>query len=133
MTSCNLRAIATAIAVVCFTGLVTPSLARDESVGSSKVPELDMQPGCGATASEDLDLANNKPTVQSCLSEEQAARHTLDGAWSTFSANDRRACTTATQAGGPPSYINLLWCLKDARLARQLEQKPNRGAHASLQ
>ena len=119
MTNCNVRAIATAIALVCFTGLATSSYARDVA-GGSKVPELDMRPGCQGAADQDLDLAD-KPTLQSCLAEEQAARHSLDGTWLTFPANDRRDCTTATQTGGPPSYINLLWCLKDAQFARGLE------------
>jgi hypothetical protein len=122
MASRKLRATGTAIALVCFTGLVSSSQAQAQAA-SGKVPELDMRPGCQAVASQELDLAD-KPTVQSCLDEEQVARHQLEGIWSTFSASDRRDCTAGVQTDGPPSYINLLWCLQDAKTAHEFEQNP---------
>jgi hypothetical protein len=125
MTTYKFRIAATAIALVCFTGLVTSSEAKFtvERDKVATVPQLDVQPSCRATASVDLDLAD-KPTFQSCIDAEQAGRQSLEKEWSTYAANDRRFCTTSTQAGGPPSYVNLLWCLRDADAARKLEGKP---------
>ena len=117
MTRCKFRAIATAIAVICVAGLVTSSRAQNVMAGD-KVPELDMHPTCQGAANLNLDL-KDEPTVQSCIDEEEAARHTLEGVWSTSSGKRRRDCTTATQTGGPPSYVDLLWCLQDAQ-ARKL-------------
>ena len=107
-----------AIALTCAAG--APARAASSA---DKVPDLDMLPGCQGAASQDLDLADNKPTLESCLKEEQAAREQLVKIWTTFPEATRSDCTAANTTGGPASYINLLWCLKDAQTAQQLEKE----------
>ena len=128
MTRYLFRTISIAIALVCCTGVVTSSRAKDtmEHDKVDNVPQLDMRPTCRATASVDLDLAD-KATFQSCMDAEQTGRQALEKEWSTFRADDRRFCTTSTQVGGPPSNVNLLWCLRDADAARKLDQNPPLG------
>ena len=106
MPSCKFRAIATAVTVVGFAALVTLARAQD-------VPTLDIEQSCRDAANPNLDL-QAEPTVQNCINEEQTARHTLEGEWSTFPASDRRDCTMEEETG-PPSYVDLLWCLRDAK------------------
>jgi hypothetical protein len=121
MQACNLRTAATTIGLISLSSLAASAHAEDATGG--KPPELDMHPTCQGAAGEDLTL-KDKPTLQSCLDEEAAARQKLQGVWTTFPENDRRHCMRSTQTGGPPSYVNLLWCLQDAKTAREIAEKP---------
>ena len=86
-------------------------------VAADGVPALDMRPTCKAAAATD---PTQTTIFQNCMNSEQGARGALEKQWLAFRAADRRACTTATQSGGPPSYVELLVCLEDAKAVREL-------------
>ena len=121
MASCKFWAIATAVTMISLTGLVTSSRAQGV-VASDKVPDLDMRPVCQGAANVESHLAVGEPTFQRCMREEDTARRKLQGVWKTFPASDRNECRGAIQIGGPPSYVDLFWCLQDAKGARALQQ-----------
>ena len=105
-----------------FTSIAAAALAGSLIlVAADKVPTLDMRPTCKAAATTD---PTQKSIFQSCMNSEQAARGTLEGQWLAFRAADRRACSEATQSGGPPSYVELLVCLEDAKAVRELPKSP---------
>jgi hypothetical protein len=87
-------------------------------VAGDKVPEFDLRPSCHAAETID---PTQKATFQACMDTEQGARSQLQGKWLTFPAPDRRACAAETQAGGPPSYVELLVCLEDEKAVRELQ------------
>jgi hypothetical protein len=105
-----------------FTSIAAAALAGQlVLVAADKVPSLDMRPTCKAAAATD----QTQTTIfQSCMNTEQAARGALDGQWLSFRAADRRACSAATLSGGPPSYVELLVCLEDAKAVRELPSSP---------
>jgi uncharacterized protein YecT (DUF1311 family) len=106
-----------------FASVATAALATQlVLVAGDKVPSFDLRPSCHAAASIDPTL---KATFQSCMDDEQGARRELEGQWLSFRAGDRRSCSAETQAGGPPSYVELLVCLQDAKTARGLESSAN--------
>lgn len=87
-------------------------------VAADRVPHFDMAPICRRAPS--LDPTQQGDAFQSCMNDEQGARTELAAQWLTFPAADRSSCTAETQAGGPPSYVELLVCLQDAKAARSL-------------
>ncbi len=102
-----------------FTWIAAAALAGQlVLVATDKVPALDMRPTCNAAATSD---PTQKTTFQACINTEQSARGALEGQWLSFPAADRRACSAETQSGGPPSYVELLVCLEDAKAVRELE------------
>jgi hypothetical protein len=86
---------------------------------SEKVPTFDLQPCRGAGALDPV----RSGAAQSCMDDEQGARRELQKRWLSFPAADRRTCSAEIQAGGQPSYVELLVCLQDAPIARQIEAK----------
>ena len=107
-------------AVGLITILATPALANEPS--GRGVPTLNLQ---SCRDAQELDPTQSA-AVQTCFDDEQSARDQLVTEWRTFSASDRQACSTETQAGGPPSYVELLICLQDARIARTIERGAQR-------
>jgi hypothetical protein len=124
MTSPILLAVATCLALVSLVpASATFSPVRAET-GAEKVPVLNVRPSCEATADPTLVLPD-KPSVESCLNEEETARQTLAKEWSTYSASHRRRCTESSADDDYPSYIDLMWCLRDAKTAQEeMAQKP---------
>ena len=88
-------------------------------VAGDKVPQFDV-PSC--REAQRLDPTEEK-AVQSCNDNEASARRELQGQWLSFPDGDRRTCSAETQTGGLPSYVELLVCLQDAKVARDLETK----------
>jgi hypothetical protein len=86
-------------------------------VAGDRVPDFDLRPSCQAAATIDPTM---KATFQACMDTEQGARGALEGQWLSFPLADRRACVAETQAGGPPSYVELLVCLEDEKTVREL-------------
>jgi len=80
-------------------------------------PSFNTEPTCrgAATASNAI-----KSSLDVCMQKEKAARDELDKQWASFAAPDRARCVTGTQAGGIPSYVELLTCLEMAKEARNL-------------
>ena len=85
----------------------------------AQVPTLDIGPTCRAAAS-----GSNAPDPEAaCKRDEDQARAALEKRWTDFPASERRRCTSLTQMGGSPSYVELLTCLETAAEAAKLPKK----------
>jgi hypothetical protein len=60
--------------------------------------------------------------VESCLSNEKAARETLSDNCAAYSAGDKNHSVSPVSNGGPPSYVEFLVCLQMSLYARGLTQ-----------
>lgn len=85
-----------------------------------EVPKFDIRPTCQA-ASADSQI--HRPPG-ACEGDENSARAALQKQWSGFPLRERERCATMVQAGGSPSYVELLICLQTAAEAAKL---PKRG------
>ena len=90
------------------------------------VPRFNLEPICHGIARQGgLDLEPNQSVRQdfdSCMKSEMAIRDQLVEQWSTFKALDKANCIGETNAGGMPSYTDLLTCLQMARDASKLNK-----------
>jgi hypothetical protein len=91
---------------------------------ADNVPSFNLEPVCRGIAQQGgLALEPNQSARQdfkSCMKSEMAMRGKLVQQWPTFKASDKANCIGATNAGGLPSYTNLLTCLQMARDASKL-------------
>lgn len=73
------------------------------------LPTLDVASTCrsSGSASPDAQAAGN-----GCLRSEREAQDVLKRRWSEFGASAQRQCANQHQAGGFPSYVELLTCLE---------------------
>ena len=124
-----LRARHEVLAGLCFSLLALVGTSHAAAAGHDGMPSLNVRPACQGVVNEDLDL-QEKPTLETCLREEQDARKTLQAGWSGYPARDRSTCVGETQIGGLPSYVELLGCLQDAQTARDLERSARTPAPA---
>ncbi len=90
----------------------TFALISGRSSSADEVPTYNLSPSCRA---ETATAASDK----SCLKDEQAAREILVKQWSEFAPTERATCTRVEEAGGAPSYVELLTCLQTAKAARK--------------
>jgi hypothetical protein len=79
---------------------------------ADEVPTYNLSPSCRA---ETATAAGDK----SCMKDEQGAREILVKQWSEFAPTDRATCARVEEAGGAPSYVELLTCLQTAKAARK--------------
>jgi hypothetical protein len=90
------------------------------------VPRFNLEPVCHGIARQGgLDLEPNQSVRQdfeSCIKSEMAIRDQLAKQWSTFKASDKANCIGESNAGGLPSYTDLLTCLQMARDASKLNK-----------
>ena len=88
------------------------------------VPHFNLEPVCHGIAQQGgLDLEPNESARQnfkSCIKSEMAIRGKLVKQWSTFKASDKANCIGESNAGGLPSYTDLLTCLQMARDASKM-------------
>jgi hypothetical protein len=63
------------------------------------------------------------------MSDEQSARTTLVAQWESFAASDRVSCAQSEDAGGAPSYVELLTCLQMAKAARAIPADKTDGSN----
>jgi hypothetical protein len=88
---------------------------------AERVPEFDIARGCRVDSTQAFDLnTGQNETVKRCVTDEQQALSQLQTQWSQFPGSDKSQCTEEANIGGTPSYVDLLTCLQDAKLARQL-------------
>ncbi len=90
----------------------TFALVGGRSSSADEVPTYNLSPSCRA---ETATAASDK----SCMKDEQAAREILLKQWSEFAPTDRTTCARVEEAGGAPSYVELLTCLQTAKAARK--------------
>ncbi len=84
---------------------------------ADRSPQFNTEPTCRGAATASSAIRSDRDV---CKKKEQAARDELDKQWASFAAPDRARCVTGTQAGGIPSYVELLTCLEMAKEARNL-------------
>jgi hypothetical protein len=84
------------------------------------LPTYNVEPSCrgGMDVVADPRVSRDARFAQ-CLSEEAAARSTLQAQWTQFPAGDRTDCANTAKIG-TPSYVELLTCLEMSREARKL-------------
>jgi hypothetical protein len=91
---------------------------------ADRVPSFNLEPVCRGIAQQGgLDLEPNKTVRQDfriCIKSEMAIRGKLVKQWSTFKASDKATCIGESNAGGLPSYTDLLTCLQMARDASKM-------------
>jgi hypothetical protein len=85
---------------------------------ADSVPKFDMQRQCRADADEVNGRLN--ATIKRCVADEQQALTQLTAQWTEFRDSDRSQCTQEASIGDTRSYVDLLTCLRGAKLARQL-------------
>jgi hypothetical protein len=80
------------------------------------VPRLNVEPVCRGIAQQGgLDLEPNQTVQQSfksCVKSEMIIRGKLVKLWPTFKAATKANCIGEANAGGLPSYTDLLTCLQ---------------------
>lgn len=86
---------------------------------SDRVPSFNVEPSCRAAAKMGESLDARLPQ---CLRDEQEARQKLEADWLSYTAGIRQECIASTNAGGEPSYVELLECMIMARDAKQIER-----------
>ncbi len=86
------------------------------------VPTLDIEAGCRAAAKMGDSLSLDE-SLRQCLSDEKSARSELDRQWSQFPPALRQRCVDTTEAGGDPSYVEVLVCLQMGRDAAEMEKR----------
>jgi hypothetical protein len=90
------------------------------------VPKFDIARGCKIDSASALDLnAGLNATIKRCVDDEQQAKDQLQTQWAGFAGSDRAMCTgeTTDDKATPPSYVELLTCLQDQKLAKKLPKE----------
>src|SRR5450432_1757032 len=97
---------------------------------ANDVPKFDIARGCKIDSASAFDPnAGLNATIKRCMDDEQQAKDQLQTQWSGFTNSDRVMCTGETvgeksdQSETPPSYVELLTCLQDQKLAKKLEKE----------
>jgi hypothetical protein len=97
-------------------------IAAPALVAVADVPVYDVAPSCQAS------VAVMPGTFEACMKDEQNARAQLAASWDLFDTPQRDNCVqTENDAGGPPSYVELLPCLQMAQDAETLPQDKTDG------
>ena len=96
----------------CLAALVLLALAATPASAGSGVPTFDGSRDCGVATS--LDQVDQR-TAKDCIADERNARAELVRRWDKYPAAERTFCTRETEAGGPPSYVDLLVGLEIAK------------------
>ena len=90
------------------------------------VPHFNLEPVCHGIAQQGgLALEPNQSVrrdFKTCIKGEMAVRNRLVKQWSAFRASDKANCIGESNAGGLPSYSDLLTCLQMARDTRKMGQ-----------
>jgi hypothetical protein len=91
-------------------------------------PTIDIQKLCRASANALFSVSSNPAAIDSCISDEQAAREQLTKSWESFSAGDRSFCVLPREY--LPSYIEWLTCLQMERDVKKIRtgQSPGQSA-----
>ena len=94
--------------------------------GADQVPTLNIESSCRAAAKMG-DRLSLDASLRQCLADENSARAQLDKQWTQFSPALRQRCVATTEAGGEPSYVEVLVCLQMGRDAAQTDRSPSGG------
>jgi hypothetical protein len=92
-------------------------------------PKIDIQKTCRESSSLLAALTDNpKPDLDSCLSNEQAARDQLTEDWTNYSAFAKSACINPKEY--LPGYVEWQSCIEMPRDVEKMRQDQTASAHA---
>lgn len=74
-------------------------------------PKLDIESTCKSAERVQRTLSDN-PSKDACLNSERSAETDLKKRWGQFPASAKSQCSQQFQAGGFPSYVELLTCME---------------------
>ncbi|WP_419953186.1 hypothetical protein [Methylobacterium sp.] len=88
-----------------FVALTGAALAADGP------PKLDVQATCKSSVRAEASVSDTS-TVEGCLRSEEAARKEAQRRWGDYSPAAKRQCEKQFEAGGFPSYVEMVTCLE---------------------
>jgi hypothetical protein len=86
---------------------------------ADRVPELKYEPSCRAAIQADRTTTGSR-NEYACLQDEKAAKAKLREEWAQFSGDQKGHCLRLQNAGGMPSYVELLTCVEMGKAVRDL-------------
>ncbi len=86
---------------------------------ADRVPELKYEPSCRAAIQADRTTTGSR-NENACLQDEKAAKAKLREEWAKFSGDQKGHCLRLQNAGGMPSYVELLTCVEMGIAVRDL-------------
>jgi len=86
---------------------------------AEKVPELKVEPSCRAAMKATVGPGNRNENA--CIQDEKAARSALEKEWGQFTADQKSHCMRLLNAGGSPSYVELLTCVEMGKAVKDLK------------
>jgi hypothetical protein len=98
---------------------------------ADKVPELKVEPSCRAAIQANVGAGNRNENA--CLQDEKAAKTALQKEWGQFSADQKGHCLRLLQAGGSPSYVELLTCAEMGKAVKDLKTQKNANTQQGAQ
>ena len=99
------------------------ALAFGSFIEVADVPAYDVAPNCRAA------VTVMPGSFEACMKDEQNARARLAASWDRFTGMQRDNCVQAENAGGSPSYVELLTCLQVAQGAQTLPTDKTDGSN----
>ena len=84
---------------------------------ADKVPELKYETSCRAAVTAAAMPGRN---ADACMRDEKTAKDKLQQEWGQFSAEQKSHCLRLMNAGGMPSYVELLTCAEMGKAAANL-------------
>ncbi len=84
---------------------------------ADKVPELKYEASCRAAVQTAAMPGRN---ADACMQDEKTAKQKLQQEWGQFSAEQKTHCMALLNAGGLPSYVELLTCAEMGKAAANL-------------
>ncbi|AWN34919.1 hypothetical protein [Methylobacterium radiodurans] len=85
-----------------------PGAARADAV-----PNLDIEKTCNSAGRVDIgSSATEEESRNGCLRSEREAKKEAERRWNDYSAAAKKQCQSQFQAGGYPSYVEMVTCLE---------------------
>jgi len=98
-------------------------LASQVLLVADKVPELKVEPSCKAAIA--ATVGTGARNENACMQDEKAAKATLRKEWGQFSAAQKGHCIRLLNAGGSPSYVELLTCVEMGKAVKDMNAQQN--------
>ena len=90
-------------------GLVALLLMGAPATAADGPPDLDIEKTCRSAASAGV---NDNANQDGCLRSERSAHDEVKRRWSEFTPAAKRQCQKQFEAGGFPSYVEMVTCLE---------------------
>ena len=74
-------------------------------------PKLDIESTCKSAASASVSISDNS-SVEGCLRSEREAHKEAQRRWGDYTPSAKNQCEKQFQAGGYPSYVEMVTCLE---------------------